>query len=68
MSFKFEFTQDKLANILSKNKEVAEWYSLMNTMLPKYDINTESRVAGFLAQCGHRLVAHFIFCFHVFLP
>lgn len=53
MSFKFEFTQDKLANILSKNKEVAEWYSLMNTMLPKYDINTESRVAGFLAQCGH---------------
>ena len=53
MSFKFEFTQDKLQSILSKNKEVAEWYSLMNTMLPKYDINTESRVAGFLAQCGH---------------
>ena len=53
MSFKFEFTKDKLSSILTKNKEVSEWYDLMKKMLPKYDINTENRVAGFLAQCGH---------------
>ena len=53
MSFKFDFTQDKLSNILTKNKEVSEWYGIMKTLLPKYSINTENRVAGFLAQCGH---------------
>ena len=45
--------KDQLSNILTKNKEVSEWYNLMKKMLPKYDINTENRVAGFLAQCGH---------------
>lgn len=53
MGFKFNFTKDRLSNILTKNKEVSEWYNLMKKMLPKYDINTENRVAGFLAQCGH---------------
>lgn len=53
MSFKFDFTKDKLSNILTKNKEVSEWHKLMSEMLPKYDIDTKSRVAGFLAQCGH---------------
>ncbi len=53
MSFKFDFTKDKLSNILTKNKEVSEWHKLMRDMLPKYDIDTKSRVAGFLAQCGH---------------
>jgi len=49
----FNFTQDQLSNILTKNKEVSEWYGIMKTLLPKYSINTENRVAGFLAQCGH---------------
>ncbi len=53
MSFNFDFTRDKLSNILTKNKEISEWYGLMKNLLPKYDIDTENRVAGFLAQCGH---------------
>ena len=53
MSFKFDFTKDQLSSILSKNNEVNEWYELMKDLLPKYDIDTENRVAGFLAQCGH---------------
>ena len=53
MSFKFNFTQDNLSKILNKNKEIPEWYGLMENLLPKYDIDTENRVAGFLAQCGH---------------
>ena len=53
MSFKFEFTKDKLSHILKKNKEIDEWYDAMAEMLPKYEINTIDRVAGFLAQCAH---------------
>ena len=53
MSFKFEFTKDKLSHILKKNKEIDEWFSAMEEMLPKYEINTIDRVAGFLAQCAH---------------
>lgn len=53
MSFKFEFTKDKLSHILKKNKEIDEWFGAMEEMLPKYDINTIDRVAGFLAQCAH---------------
>jgi putative chitinase len=53
MSFKFEFTKEKLSHILKKNKEIDEWFDAMEEMLPKYDINTIDRVAGFLAQCAH---------------
>jgi len=53
MGFKFNFTEDRLSSILTKNKEVNKWYKLMKTMLPLYSITTENRVAGFLAQCGH---------------
>ena len=53
MSFKFEFTKDKLSHILKKNKEIDEWFGAMEEMLPKYEINTIDRVAGFLAQCAH---------------
>ena len=50
---KFKFTQDMLKNILTHNKETEEWHSLMEEMLPTYEIDTPQRVAGFLAQCAH---------------
>ena len=46
-------TQDKLAKILTRNKSVGPLFDALSKMLPKYEINTVNRVAGFLAQCGH---------------
>jgi len=53
MSFEFEFTEEKLKKCVSKNKNIHDLYESLNTVLPKYDINTVDRVAAFLAQCGH---------------
>lgn len=51
--FNFEFTVEKLEDILTGNKQVEEYYNALCKALPKYDITTERRVAGFLAQCAH---------------
>lgn len=53
MSFQFNFTQDKLAKCLAKNKEPAALFAAFEQVLPKYNITTVERVAAFLAQCGH---------------
>lgn len=53
MSFNFTFTADKLAKCVSKNKNPAELFAALNTVLPKYNITSVERVAAFLAQCGH---------------
>lgn len=46
-------TAQQLGQILTKNKNVGELAITLNKILPKYDINTKNRIAGFLAQCGH---------------
>lgn len=51
--FDFNFTQEKLADILQGNAYVAEWYTACSKILPDYEINTLPRVAAFLAQCAH---------------
>lgn len=53
MSFEFDFTQDKLAHLIHKNKEPGFWYNAMCEYLPKFEITTAARVAGFVAQCQH---------------
>jgi putative chitinase len=53
MSFNFDFTQEKLAKCLSRNKNTAELFEVFNQVLPQYEITTVERVAAFLAQCGH---------------
>jgi putative chitinase len=53
MSFNFDFTQEKLAKCLSRNKNTAELFEVFNEVLPRYEITTIERVAAFLAQCGH---------------
>ena len=51
MSFKFNFTKDHLAEIISANAD--DWYDALCELLPKYGITTERRVAHFLSQCAH---------------
>lgn len=53
MTFKFNFTKEHLAALIPGNKKVEEWYDALADILPKYDITTEARVAGFIAQCAH---------------
>ena len=46
-------TVDLLQKLFPKNKNCSELSSALNAVLPKYQINTPERIAGFLAQCGH---------------
>ena len=39
--------------LIPTNKEADEWHSLAVEFWPQYDINTENRIAGFMAQTGH---------------
>lgn len=45
-------TQEKLKKILPNNKKTKELADSLNLVLPKYDINTIPRIAGFLGQCA----------------
>lgn len=49
----FDFTPEKLAQCLSRNKDPQALFEALEQVLPKYEINTVDRVAAFLAQCGH---------------
>jgi putative chitinase len=46
-------TEAQLAAMIPTNKEVAEWCAALNEMLPKYNITTDKRIAGFISQCAH---------------
>jgi putative chitinase len=53
MSFKFDFTQQHLAQLLPGNPHVEHWYEALSQLLPDYEIDTPQRVAAFIAQCAH---------------
>jgi len=54
MSFDFEFTQDKLAQIIPNAAYgVDVWFNELNELLPVFEINTAPRVAAFIAQTAH---------------
>jgi putative chitinase len=46
-------TKDKIIHLLHGNAEAAAWADAAMEILPKYEINTPNRIAGFFAQCGH---------------
>jgi putative chitinase len=46
-------TEAQLKAMIRTNKEVAEWCEELNKALPKYDITTPQRIAGFVSQCAH---------------
>lgn len=51
--FKFKFTKQQVRDLLHGNSEADEWYEAMYETLPKWNIDTVERVAGFIAQCAH---------------
>lgn len=46
-------TKDKIVHLLHGNAEADAWADAALEILPKYEITTAHRVAGFFAQCGH---------------
>ena len=51
--FNFEFTQEKLNQLIPGNPYLENWYNALVQILPEYEINTAPRVAAFIAQCAH---------------
>ena len=46
-------TKDHIIHLLHGNADAAAWADAAMEILPKYEINTPNRIAGFFAQCGH---------------
>lgn len=42
-----------LRAMLNNNSESDVWYDALKEIMPKYEINTANRIAGFIAQCAH---------------
>lgn len=53
MTFNFDFSMSKLQACVPGNPRIGDWYDLMVTTLPEYQINTSLRVAQWIAQVGH---------------
>lgn len=45
--------KDQIIHLLHGNADAAAWADAAMEILPKYEINTPNRIAGFFAQCGH---------------
>jgi len=50
--FEFNFTSEMTEELLA-NENANKWHKAMLQILPRYDISTVERVAGFIAQTGH---------------
>ena len=48
----FDFKVEQVAELLPRI-DANEWHDAMQRVLPKWDIDTENRVAGFIAQTAH---------------
>jgi putative chitinase len=48
-----KLTKDQLERMIPNNKEPEVWHEALVDMLEKYEIDTENRIAGFVAQCAH---------------
>lgn len=46
-------TESQLCYMLPSNKDAGSWLDALNAGLPKYEITTPQRIAGFIAQCAH---------------
>lgn len=48
-----KLTTEQLAHMLPSNTELDTWCEVLNKALPKYDIDTPKRIAGFMSQGAH---------------
>jgi putative chitinase len=48
-----DLTLEQLEKILPGNPKVNDWFDALSKHLPAYEINTQQRIAAFLAQCVH---------------
>lgn len=46
-------TSTQFAKLFPNCKDPDGWVDAMNEVFPKYEINTNRRIAAFIAQCGH---------------
>ena len=46
-------SEEQLKELLPDNKYIKYWCSALNQILPEYEINTQKRIAAFVAQCAH---------------
>lgn len=46
-------SKQQIVELLPRNRRASEWYDLLNSILPEYDINTIPRIAAFMAQTAH---------------
>ena len=53
----FDFKLEHVETILHRD-DAHEWYDAMVEMLPKYQIDTPKRVAGFIAQTAHESASY----------
>jgi putative chitinase len=51
--FNFNFTKEKLGELIPGNPYLDNWYDALTSILPEYSINSAPRVAAFMAQCAH---------------
>jgi putative chitinase len=48
-----ELTKEQLKQLLPKNPYVEHWHNALSQLFPDYEINTDKRIAAFIAQCAH---------------
>ena len=46
-------TLEQFSAMIPKNKDPESWYNAAVELFEKYEINTDLRIAGFMAQCAH---------------
>jgi putative chitinase len=49
----FPLTKEMLHAMINNNSKSEEWYDALAEIMPKYEIDTPERIAGFIAQCAH---------------
>lgn len=49
----FTVSKETLVKMLKGNPKADAWAAALINILPKYEINTDRRIAGFIAQCAH---------------
>jgi putative chitinase len=48
-----KLTKEQLKQLLPKNPYVEHWHNALSQLFPDYEIDTDKRIAAFIAQCAH---------------